>query len=139
MLIHFCGLLFPVTSSFSPFNSFFQLGSLTRMTSKKNWVVLHGASYSGKSRVEVFKDEDSASMRNDPWRVIGLEQVTKVQMSPDRKEFILVTKEDSISFVCQSRADLDDWLRDLESVRRGGKFGSKDSPFDPHLPGISYI
>ena len=90
------------------------------MGSKKNWVVLRGPSYNGKSRVEVYKDEDTAT-RQSAWRVIALEQVTKVQMSSERKEFILVTKDDSISFICSSRADLDDWLRDLENVRRGDK------------------
>ena len=128
--IHFHSFshIFIHISQISYFIFLSQLGSLTRMGSKKNWVVLRGPSFNGKSRVEVYKDEDTATRQSGAWRVIALEQVTKVQMSSERKEFILVTKDDSISFICSSRADLDDWLRDLENVRRGDKAGRSKDP-----------
>ena len=107
------------------------------MTHKKNWVILRSSSPFGKSRVEIYKDEDSAALQSDPWRVVALELVSKVQMSSERKEFILVSPDDSTSFICASRADLDDWLRDLECVRRGGK-GGKET-FNACLPSKIYL
>lgn len=89
------------------------------MSSKKHWVVLKRETHTAKSRLEIYKDEDQASLQGAPWRLVSLDSISRIQTTAERKEFVIFSLEEALTFVCSSRADLDDWMRDLDILRRG--------------------
>lgn len=111
------------------------LGSLTRIGTKKNWVVLKKDSHSARSRVEVYKDEDDVTKRH-PTKVIGIDQISRINTSPEKKELTLILGDENIMFLCSSRADMDDWVRDIDGLRKHGsiKFGRRISSENGMLP-----
>ena len=123
-----------------------QLGSLTRIGTRKNWVVLKKDSHTARSRVEVYKDEDDVTKRH-PTKVIGIDQISRINTSPEKKELTLILGDENIMFLCSSRADMDDWVRDIDGLRKHGsiKFGRRNSLENGMLPGryilyyLSYV
>ena len=91
-----------------------QLGSIRG--GRKHWVVLRKEG-AHRHRIEVFKDEDD--VRRLPSKVIAIENITNVQTILEKKELTVITEDETNTFVCSSRADLDDWVRDIENLRRG--------------------
>lgn len=103
-----------------------QIGSLTRFGTKKHWVVLRSESRTGLCRIEIYKDEDDVPRKN-PSKIISVEQVSSLQTNLERKDITLSMFGETVTFGCLSRADLDDWVRDIESLRqnRGAISGKK--------------
>ena len=118
---------------FISYNILLQIGSLVRIGAKKNWVVLRRESHSSRSRVEVFKDEDDFS-RRQPIKIVGIEQISSVNTSPEKKEIILNVGSENVILTCSSRADVDDWMRDIEALRQNGRGLGKRKSGDDGIP-----
>ena len=96
-----------------------QLGSLTTtMTSRRNWVILRRESHGRSSRLELYRNEEQVA-DNNFGRDILLDQMRSVQRAERKKAFVVVTAEETLLFMCSSRADTDDWLSDIRRYRSG--------------------
>lgn len=83
-----------------------------RTIANKHWVVLKSAAEKTKSRLEIYKDEEWATLKGTPSRVINLHSIIEVKSTA--AEFVISTLDYSLTFVCSSQADVDDWMRDLD-------------------------
>ena len=63
-------------------------------------------------------------------RDILLDQMRSVQRPERKKAFIVVTAEETLLFMCSSRADTDDWLSDIRRYRTGRNSSSSFSGSD---------
>ncbi|XP_019849843.1 PREDICTED: docking protein 5-like isoform X2 [Amphimedon queenslandica] len=97
------------------------LGNSLSLRQRKYWVVLKGESRSTKACIEIYKSEDDV-LRKSPTKLVAIDQISRLQSVIERKELTLVMYAESVSLICSSRADHDDWLKDIESVR-GGQTG----------------
>ena len=102
-----------------------QIGSLSRFGSKKSWVVLQRDSHSSRARVEIFKEEDDCAKGHRPVKLIGIDQISNVSISPEKKEIVLTIGYENMTFSFSSKADVDDWIRDIESLRKNGRVMNK--------------
>lgn len=95
-------------------------------------MVLKAESRHTKPCIEIYKSEDDF-LRKRPTKLVAIDQINRTQSAIERKELTLVLFGETVTFMCSSRADHDDWLKDIESVRgqtpssREGK-SSKGAP-----------
>lgn len=95
-------------------------------------MVLKAESRHTKPCIEIYKSEDDF-LRKRPTKLVAIDQINRIQSAIERKELTLVLFGETVTFMCSSRADHDDWLKDIESVRgqtpssREGK-SSKGTP-----------
>ena len=102
---------------------------MSRFGTRKNWVVLRQESHSARARVEIFKEEDDFAKRQ-PTKIIGIDQISSISTSPEKKEISLSIGNEQITFYCSSRADVDDWMRDIDCLRKNGRGFSKRASGD---------
>lgn len=69
---------------------------------------------------------------NDPVRQILLNQIQDVQSAERKKAFEVHLPDDVSSFTCSSKADMEDWVRDIR--RLCNTRGSSSSSFNGELP-----
>ena len=103
-------------------------------------MVLKKDSHTARSRVEVYRDEDDVTKRH-PTKVIGIDQISRINTSPEKKELTLILGDENVMFLCSSRADMDDWVRDIDGLRKHGsiKFGRRISSENGLPPGRYYL
>ena len=121
----------PLSPSPPPLLPPLQLGSLTTsMTSKRYWLVLRKETPGGgRSRLEFYRSEEQS---NEPVRVIPLDQIREVHHSERKKASFDVHLQDEVTqFSCSSKADTDDWMRDIARFQ-GGR--GLTSSFNGELP-----
>ena len=127
-------------SSLPPFLSPSQLGRVQTVASRRNWVVLRKDSPGGgKSRLELYRNEDLSGV--GPVRTILLDPdtVKGINTIDKKKAFLLTLSDDVCLFQCSSRADMDDWYKDLSRCRynRSGSQGGGALP-DKNIAGEIY-
>ena len=100
------------------------------MTSKRYWLVLRKETPGGgRSRLEFYRSEEQS---NEPVRVIPLDQIREVHHSERKKASFDVHLQDEVTqFSCSSKADTDDWMRDIARFQ-GGR--GLTSSFNGELP-----
>lgn len=88
------------------------IGRVLSVTSRRQWVVLRRESGGRASRVELYRNEDQSA---EPNKIISLSPSTlrNVQILDRKKAFVLNLQEESCMFQCSSRADMEDWHRDI--------------------------
>jgi len=69
---------------------------------------------------------------NDPVRQILLNQIQDLQSAERRKAFEVHLPDDVSLFICSSKADMEDWVRDIR--RLCNTRGSSSSSFNGELP-----
>lgn len=106
------------------------LGSLTTtVTSRRNWVILRKESHGRSSRLELYRNEEQVT-DNNFGRDILLDQMRTVQRAERKKAFVVVMADETLLFMCSSRADTDDWLSDIRRYRGGRRSESSFSDSD---------
>ncbi|XP_064399054.1 uncharacterized protein LOC135345566 [Halichondria panicea] len=101
------------------------LRPLNQMSSKRQWVVLRKAARGKPTSLELYKSEDQTQA---PLRTIPLDRsgFKNIHRDEHKKAFILNLNDEVCLFQCTSRADMDDWSRDIETYgepRSGGGGG----------------
>ena len=92
---------------------------MSRFGARRNWVVLRQESQTSKARVEIFKGEDDA-VKRQPIKIIGIDQISNISTVPEKKEIMLSIGHEQMTFTCSSRADVDDWVKDIGYLRKNG-------------------
>ena len=99
------------------------------MTSRRNWVILRKESHGRSSRLELYRNEEQVT-DNNFGRDILLDQMRTVQRAERKKAFVVVMADETLLFMCSSRADTDDWLSDIRRYRGGRRSESSFSDSD---------
>jgi hypothetical protein len=92
--------------------------TLSTLSSKRTWMVLCRKGPSGKPRIEMYRSEDSVSGQQ-PHRMIDLETVRSVQPVERKKGFLVELLDETMMLQCTSKADMEDWVRDINRLRGG--------------------
>ncbi len=70
--------------------------------------------------MEIFRGEDDAAKRQ-PIKIIGIDQISYISTVPEKKEIVLCIGQEQMTFSCSSRADVDDWMKDIGCLRKNGQ------------------
>lgn len=91
-------------------------------------------SHSSRARFEIFRDEDDFTKRQ-PVKIVGIDQISTIITSPEKKEIVISVGNEQLTLTCSSRADVDDWIRDIDCLRKNGHFINKRSSGDEGMGG----
>lgn len=98
------------------------IGRVLSVTSRRQWVVLRRETTGRASRIELYRSEDQSA---EPNKTVSLSpsSLRNVEILDRKKAFVLNLQDESCMFQCSSRADMEDWYRDINhyssSMNRG--------------------
>ena len=77
-----------------------------------------GPGCTGRSRIEWYRSEDRAK-DYQPVKVVDLDTIRSINPVERKKGFMVDLLEESMLFQCTSKADMEDWVRDINRFRQG--------------------